>query len=188
MTKSEWHKKNREQNREKLINYSKEYYKNNREKLIKQQAGNKWYHENLIKAKKTRADYFQKNKEKIKQRRRERYATDLNYKIAVKLRSRFGSELRKYKNGMAYKKESIMDLIGCSIPDLIKYLENKFLPGMTWENHGLWHIDHIIPCSKFNLTLDKERVQCFHHTNLQPLWAEDNISKGCKYVTPILPD
>jgi len=52
---------------------------------------------------------------------------------------------------------------------------------MTWENHGEWHIDHIKPCSLFNLLNEDEQKKCFHYTNLQPLWASENLSKGCKY-------
>ena len=53
---------------------------------------------------------------------------------------------------------------------------------MTWENHGEWHIDHIKPCASFNLLNEDEQKKCFHYTNLQPLWASENLSKGCKYV------
>jgi len=63
------------------------------------------------------------------------------------------------------------------------------MPGMTWDNHGTgkngkgmkeWHIDHIIPCCKFNLSKDEEQRKCFHYSNLQPLWASDNMKKGGK--------
>ena len=52
---------------------------------------------------------------------------------------------------------------------------------MSWENHGTWHIDHRVPCAKFDLTKKEEQEKCFHYTNLQPLWAKDNLSKGNKY-------
>ena len=60
---------------------------------------------------------------------------------------------------------------------------------MTWDNHGngwygngmnQWHIDHIIPCASFDLSKEEEQYRCFHYTNLQPLWAYDNLSKGNK--------
>ena len=74
-----------------------------------------------------------------------------------------------------------MELLGCSIEKLWEHLESKFQPGMTRENHGKWHIDHIRPCISFNLTDLEQQKICFHYTNLQPLWAEDNLKKGAKY-------
>ena len=57
----------------------------------------------------------------------------------------------------------------------------KFVSGMSWENYGKWHIDHIKPCASFNLLEEDEQKKCFHYTNLQPLWAKDNLKKGGKY-------
>lgn len=75
-------------------------------------------------------------------------------------------------------------LIGCSMEQLRSHLESKFKPGMTWENHGNgWHIDHIIPCAAFDFTNPDQIFQCFHYTNLQPLWAHENLSKSDKIVT-----
>ena len=71
-----------------------------------------------------------------------------------------------------------MDLVGCSIPELRKRLTQQFLPGMTWDNYGKWHIDHIRPCASFDLTDPEQQKQCFHYSNLQPLWAADNLRKG----------
>ena len=75
-----------------------------------------------------------------------------------------------------------MELIGCSVSKLMKHLEGKFQDGMTWETRGVhgWHVDHIIPCKVFDLTDPEQQKQCFHYTNLQPLWAEDNLKKGDK--------
>ena len=63
------------------------------------------------------------------------------------------------------------------------HLEALFQPGMTWDNHAIdgWHIDHIRPCTSFDLTDPEQQRQCFHYTNLQPLWAFDNISKSDKW-------
>ena len=54
---------------------------------------------------------------------------------------------------------------------------------MKWDNHGLygWHIDHIQPCNSFDLSNEEEQKKCFHYSNMQPLWAFDNLSKGAKY-------
>jgi hypothetical protein len=78
--------------------------------------------------------------------------------------------------------------LGCSVQELKVYLEAKFYPhsetgeAMNWGNYGLhgWHIDHIIPLSSFDLTDPEHLRQGVHYTNLQPLWAKDNLSKGSK--------
>jgi hypothetical protein len=73
-----------------------------------------------------------------------------------------------------------MELTGCSINFLKKYIEHQFEDGMTWENHGIWHIDHIYPISKFNLLEEDQQRKCFHYKNLQPLWKPENLEKGSK--------
>jgi hypothetical protein len=73
--------------------------------------------------------------------------------------------------------------LGCSIPELKQYLESKFQPGMSWENHGKeWHIDHIRSLVNFDLTNKKQLLEACHWTNLQPLWWIDNLKKGSKYA------
>lgn len=83
-----------------------------------------------------------------------------------------------------YKPGKSITYLGCSIQTFKTHLENKFLPGMSWENKGLWHIDHIRPCASFDLSKEDELKKCFHYTNMQPLWAEDNLRKGSKYSIP----
>ncbi len=102
-----------------------------------------------------------------------RYHSDIQFRLSKVLRSRTSLALKKnQKTGSA-----IRDL-GCSISELKPYLENQFQPGMSWENYGEWHIDHIMPLSSFDLTDRKQFKKACHFTNLQPLWAEDNIAKG----------
>lgn len=78
------------------------------------------------------------------------------------------------------KAAKTFDAAGCTVAELRAYLESKWLPGMSWENYGLkgWHVDHVTPCSFFDLSDPEQQLKCFHYTNLQPLWAFDNISKG----------
>ena len=113
-----------------------------------------------------------KNKRKI----------DINFRISGNLRSRIRIALRGI-----YKSTSTMNLIGCSVEQLKRHLESQFQLGMTWENYGTgwvgkgmleWHVDHIIPCISFNLSKPEEQRKCFHYTNLQPLWAGDNLRKN----------
>lgn len=100
-------------------------------------------------------------------------------KISNLLRDRIRCAM---KRSIAKKSEKTMDLIGCSISFLMNYLEEKFQEGMTWDNQGKWHIDHIVPCASFNLSNPEEQKVCLHYTNLQPLWALDNMRKGSKIL------
>lgn len=100
-----------------------------------------------------------------------------NAQIAQNLRTRVNKALINLQ-----KAGSAISDLGCSILEFKIYLESKFQEGMTWENYGLkgWHIDHIIPLSSFNLTDPDEFKLAVHYTNLQPLWAKDNLKKGKK--------
>lgn len=79
-----------------------------------------------------------------------------------------------------------VDLLGCSVAELRVHIEAKFLPGMGWDNHTHkgWHLDHVIPCSAWDLTDPEQQRRCFHFSNLQPLWASDNMHKGARVVRP----
>ena len=101
------------------------------------------------------------------------------------LESRLRGRLKKAvdRHDMREAKPSTMRLVGCTRAQLKTFIESKFKPGMTWENKHLWHIDHILPVSSFNL-LDPAQMQaCFHFTNLQPLWAKENMQKGNRILT-----
>lgn len=102
---------------------------------------------------------------------------DPHWIIANRLRSRIWHAL---KRGAATKSASTVALLGCSIQELRVHLENQFTAGMSWQNQGDWHIDHKVPCVSFDLTDPEQQKVCFHFSNLQPLWAVDNLSKGSK--------
>jgi hypothetical protein len=76
------------------------------------------------------------------------------------------------------KKCKTFKYIGCSVAELKSHLENQFKNGMSWENYGKWHIDHIIPRTHFDHNDESEIFKCWHYSNLQPLWASENIKKG----------
>ena len=113
-----------------------------------------------------------------RERDRLRRANDDIYRLLSNARSAT-KRFVKTKSGNSF------DLIGCTPEQLIKYLESKFQPGMSWRNHGKygWHIDHIRPLASFiNIAEDPEvQSKAFHFTNLQPLWAKDNLRKHAKY-------
>ena len=124
--------------------------------------------------------YYQSNRAKIIQRsiayEAKRIKIDPQYKLRKRLRARMKLALiNGYKKGMA------INLLGCSILELKKHLESLFQNGMSWKNYGKWHLDHIKPCSLFDLTKPDEQAQCFHYSNLQPLWAHDNLKKSNTY-------
>jgi len=98
-------------------------------------------------------------------------------RLAHNLRSRIGSAI---KHCYGEKSTSTMKLLGCTVNEVRDHIESQFTEGMTWDNYGEWHIDHIKPCASFDLTIDEEQKKCFHYSNLQPLWAEDNIRKSDK--------
>lgn len=78
------------------------------------------------------------------------------------------------------KSATTMKLVGCSLKNFFIHIEKQFKQGMSWSNYGEWHIDHIIPCAQFDLSRPYHQKICFHYTNLQLLWAKENISKGKK--------
>jgi predicted DNA-binding protein YlxM (UPF0122 family) len=106
-----------------------------------------------------------------------RIRQDEDFAMRKKLGRRIRDALAKYGGEKA---DRTMDLIGCSVKELRTHLESQFEHGMNWENWTVngWHIDHIRPCASFDLTDPEQQRQCFHYSNLQPLWAEDNIKKS----------
>jgi hypothetical protein len=108
---------------------------------------------------------------------KDRLKKDLQFKLSCTLRSRLSHALKNsQKTGSAVKD------LGCTIEELRVYLESKFQEGMSWDNYGFygWHIDHIRPLASFDLSNPEELKKACHYTNLQPLWAEENLSKGDK--------
>ena len=112
-------------------------------------------------------------KKKRNARLRERRKTDPQFRLTRRLRARLKDALKG-----RYKSASTEKLLGCSYTYAKDHLEKQFLPGMTWENQGKWHIDHMMPCASFDLTDPEQQRRCFHYTNLQPMWGKENQSKG----------
>lgn len=149
--------------------YDKQYY------LVHKEGKDKlaiaYYHANKQKKK----SYDKQNRSKVYASRKERYRTDLNYKLTCNLRSRLYSALRRNT-----KSASTFVLLGCSVEELKKHIGAQFTEGMSWDRvmNGEIHIDHIKPCASFDLSKVEEQRLCFHYSNLQPLWAKDNFKKS----------
>ena len=125
-------------------------------------------------------EYRKKNKTKFseaKKRYAERNKNNPQFKLKRNLRRRIHHILK----GCSKSQHSI-DLLGCEINFYIKYLESKFQEGMNWDNYGMygWHVDHIIPCSSFDLTDIEQQKRCFNYSNTQPLWWIDNLKKSSR--------
>ncbi len=98
------------------------------------------------------------------------------------LRKRIYNAISQKRCNGAVKSAKTIELLGTSIDTVYKHLEAQFKDGMTWENYGKWHVDHILPCSSFDLTKPEEQLKCFNYKNLQPLWAIDNLKKHAKIL------
>ena len=109
---------------------------------------------------------------------RMKFRTDLNHKIRNVISSRIKMAIKSISGEKSHK---TIILLGCTIPEARRHLEDQFSNGMTWGNHGRWHIDHIKPCAAFDLRDESQQLECFNYQNLQPLWAKENLSKGDKF-------
>lgn len=127
--------------------------------------------------------YRRTNKEKYRAYRNREHDHKMNndpgYALRHSLRGRLLAALSR--DGAA-KNSSVESYLGCSLSELMAHLEGQFLAGMTWANRGhkTWHIDHIIPCAAFDHSDPEQVAKCWHYSNLQPMWATDNLKKGCK--------
>lgn len=157
--------------------YTRKYQKNHPEKV--REYAHKHRLNNPEKIQESNHKYSTENREKINKYHRNRRCNDYEYRLVSNCRARIISVLK----GVS-KSASTMELLGCDMKTLWEHLESQFLPSMTRENHGMfgWHIDHIKPCNAFDLTDPKQQKECFHYTNLQPLWAEDNWKKKTKLI------
>ena len=166
-----------EENKTILLEKKREYYEENKTILLEKKR--EYYEENKIELiEKQRIRYQERDvvehRKRVSVREKNKRKNDPDWHMRSVLRCRVGAAL---KNN--YKKAcSTMELVGCTIDELRTFLAAEFAEGMTWENYGDWHIDHIRPCASFNLEDPEEQKKCFHWTNLQPLWAADNLAKS----------
>jgi hypothetical protein len=166
-------------------NVNKCYYSNNKDHINK--CSIKWQQENQQYYKEWSREYRDTNRDKcnesIKRSKaknpdygktyvRERRNTDPLFKLVCNIRTLVSNSV---KNGGYNKNSKTSNILGCSYEEFKTYLELKFTDDMSWQNYGKWHLDHIVPVS-WALTED-QIIKLNHHSNFQPLWAEDNYRK-----------
>ena len=164
----------------------KRYKSENKHKWVEYREKNK---ERNIEYRKNRLDikreydkkYREENRERLNSLKREYRKNKRNEDPIFRLKARIRARLLSAIKSKDYKKShSTIKYLGCSYEFYEDYLQNKFKEGMSWDNHGEWHIDHIIPLASANT--EEELIKLFHYTNTQPLWASYNQSKGCKIL------
>lgn len=159
----------------------KKYRQKNKEKLDLNSKN--WYEQNKEHRKQYLKEYREKNIDKIRETKRNyertRKANDPIYKLINNFRTAIYQVL---KENQVQKNGHYFDILKYSPENLIEHLEGKFKDGMTWDNYGEWHVDHIKPISSFKITEigDNEFMSCWSLDNLQPLWGEENIRKSNK--------
>jgi len=166
--KSASDKRNYHKHKEKKSEYHKIWAQDKKEHLKEYQK--KWRDENRDKWRKTKRTY-----------ERTRKANDPLYKLISNFRTAIYQVLKENnvdKNGHYF------EILKYSPDELISHLENQFKDGMTWDNYGEWHVDHILPITSFNIQEigDNEFMKCWSLNNLQPMWGEENIKKSNKIL------
>jgi hypothetical protein len=163
-------KKWNDKNREKISKYNKHKYDTNKDYWLLNNDRKIYFKE-----------WRHNNRDKLAKYGRNKYNNDINFKLSCLLRGRLYCALKTN-----VKTKSAIKLIGCSIEYLKQYFESQFKPEMTWSNHGeIWEIDHIKPCSSFNLADIEQQKQCFHYTNMQSLFKTTEIAEQFGYKDEI---
>lgn len=178
-----------EENKEKITEYSKNWYNENKEQILNnhkiyrdknKEKSKQYYLENKEHLSEYNKKYYEDNKstiiKKVVEYERNKLKTDFIFKLIKNIRTSFKEWLNGFK-----KDKRTFEYVNCTKDELVSHLESLFLEGMTWENYGEWHIDHIKPLSSFDPTKEEDMHEAWSKENLQPLWAKDNIKKGNKY-------
>lgn len=176
----------RKNNPQKVLELTRNWTKKNPDWVYKRHK--KWRLENPEKVKELREEWLKKNPEKRKEYRKnynprkkeqkkERRENDPLFHIVEKVRTRLWKYLKVFN---IKKNNRTFDIVGCTPEFLKEHLEKQFRDGMSWENRSEWHIDHIVPLS--SASSEEELYKLCHYTNLQPLWAEENLKKSNKIL------
>jgi hypothetical protein len=180
-------KRYREANAETVRRRKKEHYETNKVQILSRgrKTQNDWYTRNRDEILRQRRERFRsrmitrEEKNERNRLKRERHLRDKRFRIECVLRSRLQQAI---DDKVANKWDTTFALLGCSIDDFLTYIQDRWLSAMSWDNYGPqgWHIDHIRPCASFDLTREEDQRACFHWSNMQPLWAADNLAKGAR--------
>lgn len=162
------------------MNNRKKLWAKNPELKIKQyERKKKWRKKNKNKLNKYNKEWNKNNPGRSYQYAKKRMKSDPAFRALENQRKRFRSIMKSVKNGGT---GSYSSKIGCTTKEFHNYMEAKFKPGMSWDNYGTyWHVDHIIPCAAFDHTDPKQVALCWHHSNMQPLEARENLLKSDKF-------
>lgn len=157
-----------DKNKKHLSSYHKKWRENNKESL-------KEYHTQWREDNREHVNEYARNYE------RERRSNDPKYRLGVRTRTAVYTCL---KEANVAKYRSTFDILDYTLEELMSHLESLFTDGMTWDNYGEWHVDHIIPMCSFEFkSVECEGFkECWSLDNLQPLWGVDNLEKGSKIL------
>ena len=170
---------NKESRVEKHRVNSRQYYQNNKESIGERHK--KYNKDNREKLSEYGKQYRKDNQEKIREYQKKWQRDKANTDPLFKFRKNVGTRTYKAFKSQSWKKNGGSEkLLGCDYETAMKHIESQFEPWMDWDNYGEWHIDHIIPLA--SATTKEEMKKLCHYTNLQPLLAEENISKGSKIL------
>lgn len=165
----------REENREAHKGAVRRRYEENREKEIVRCR--QWKAENPEKVREAAQRWYGENPGYYNEYKKVRRSQDPAFALACATRTRINSALCAAV-GSPGKAGPALELLGCSADEFRLHLEGLWEPGMSWDNWGDWHVDHVVPVAAHDLTTDEGQRAAFHFTNCQPLWAGDNLSKG----------
>lgn len=187
--KKEYYEKNKDKVKEKVKEYRennldkvkknvKEHYKKNRETLLEYKKN--YHKENKEHLSELNLKYREDNKESINECKRKYISNKRKTDSLFKLKENISKLINQSLKNKGFKKEyRSEEVLGCTIQEFKDYIEDRFLEGMFWENHGEWHLDHKTPVSWGKS--ENEIYELNHYTNFQPLWEKDNLSKGNRW-------
>lgn len=175
--KSEYRSAYHVKHKEALCERSRKWYQENREQGV---ASRKSYRlKNIERSRELRKQQYWRNpaaaKASVKEYNRERARVDPVFRMAQRCKKRIWAALNE---GGYTKKSRSFEIIGCTPQELANHLASQFVDGMTFDNYGAWHIDHIVPLA--SAKTEKDVISLCHYSNLQPLWAQDNLRKSAR--------